>query len=247
MDLDALCMMAHRDDADIIAGGTLVKLKDMGYRTGIADFSQGEMGSRGDAVQREKEAECAARALGVDVRVNLRFPDARIENTVENRRRVVDAIREYRPHLVITHDVKNRNPDHTHTAELVRESCFTAGLVKYETGQPPHRPNKIIYGMEYFEFEPTFIVDISGQHERKMRAVACYESQVCGSCVQGPPTYISSSRFIREIDARMRYYGSKIHADYGEAFRMETPMQVEDLVQEVALRALVPGQGRTHT
>ncbi len=244
MDLDALCMMAHRDDADIIAGGTLIKLKDMGYAVGIADFSQGEMGSRGDAGVRANEADCAARILGVDMRVNLMFPDAHIENTVENRRRVVEVIRTYRPHLVITHDRNNRNPDHTHTAELVREACFTAGLIKYDTGQPPHRPNKIIYGMEYFEFEPTFIIDISGQYERKMRAIGCYESQVCGSCIQGPPTYISSNRFIREIETRMRYYGSKIHADYAEAFRMETPMQVDDLVREVALRALIPGQGR---
>lgn len=245
MDLDVLCMMAHRDDADIIAGGTLIKLKDQGYAVGIADFSQGEMGTRGDAETRAREAECAARVLGVDARINLSFPDAHIENTVENRRRVVQAIREFRPHLVITHDLNNRNPDHTHTAHLVRESCFTAGLAKYETGQPPHRPNKIIYGMEYYEVEPTFVIDITGQYERKMQAVACYESQVCNACVQGPPTYISSNRFTREIEARMRYYGSKIHADYAEAFRLETPFEVDDLVREVALRALIPGQGRS--
>jgi N-acetylglucosamine malate deacetylase 1 len=244
MDLDVLCMVAHRDDADILAGGTIIKLKDQGYRVGIVDFSQGEMGTRGDSRQRAEEAECAARILGVDARINLEFPDAHIENTVENRRRVVRAIREFRPLLVITHDQNNRNPDHTHTGHLVRESCFTAGLLKYETGQPPHRPNKIIYGMEYYESAPTFLVDISAQFERKMQAVACYRSQVCGSCVDGPPTYISSDRFFREIEARMRYYGSRIHSDYAEAFRMETVMEVRDLVQEISLRALIPGQGR---
>jgi bacillithiol biosynthesis deacetylase BshB1 len=244
MDLDVLCMMAHRDDADIIAGGTILKLKDQGYTAGIVDFSRGEMGSRGDADERDTEAACAAEILGADVRVNLGFPDAHIENTVENRRRVVQAIREYRPHLVITHDMNNRNPDHTHTALLVKEACFTAGLAKYDTGQPPHRPNKIIHGMEYFELPPTFIINITEQFERKMKAIACYRSQVCGSCVEGPPTYISSDRFIREIEARMRYYGSRIHADYAEAFRLESPVEVRDLVMEVALRALIPGQGR---
>lgn len=244
MDVDVLCMMAHRDDADIIAGGTLLRLKDQGYRFGIVDFSQGEMGTRGDARQRAGEAECAARILGADVRINLEFPDAHIENTVANRERVVRAIREFRPHLVITHGVKNRNPDHTHTGQLVRESCFTAGLVKYDTGQPPHRPNKIIYGMEYYESEPSFIIDITDQFERKMQAVSCYRSQVCGTCVDGPPTYISSDRFFREIEARMRFYGSKIHTDFAEAFYLETAMEVRDLVQEIGLRALIPGQGR---
>lgn len=247
MDLDVLCMVAHRDDADILAGGTIIKLKDQGYRVGIVDFSQGEMGTRGDAVQRAEEAECAARILGVDARINLAFPDAYIENTVENRQRVVRAIREFRPLLVITHGPKNRNPDHTHTGQLVRESCFTAGLVKYETGQPPHRPNKIIFTMEYYESDPDFLIDISGQFERKMQAISCYRSQVCGSCTDGPPTYISSDRFSREIEARMRYYGSRIHTDYAEAFRIESALEVRDLVQEVGLRALIPGQGREMT
>ena len=245
MDLDVLCMMAHRDDADIIAGGTILKLKDQGYTVGIVDFSRGEMGSRGDADERAREAACAAETLGADVRINLEFPDAHIENTVENRRRVVHAIREYRPHLVITHDLNNRNPDHTHTGHLVKEACFTAGLAKYDTGQPPHRPNKIIHGMEYFEFTPSFIIDITDQFERKMRAIACYRSQTYNPGYEGPPTYISSDRFADDIIARMRSYGARIHTTYAEAFRMETPVEVRDLVREVALRALIPGQGRT--
>jgi len=244
MDIDVLCMVAHRDDADIMAGGTLLKLKDQGYSTGIVDFSQGEMGSRGSAAQRAEEAACAAKILGVDVRVNLGFPDAGIENTVEHRRPVVEVIRKYRPHLIITNGLNNRNPDHTHTGLLVKESCFTAGLVKYDTGQPPHRPNKIIYGMEYFQSPPTMIIDISAQFERKMQAIACYRSQTFNPDFEGPETYISSNSFSRDIIARMRYYGSRIHCEYAEAFLMETPMEVRDLVQEVALRALIPGQGR---
>ncbi len=244
MDLDVLCMMAHRDDADIIAGGTILKLKDQGYRVGIVDFSRGEMGSRGDADEREREAACAAEILGVDVRANLGFPDAHIENTVENRRRVVEAIRRYRPHLLITHGANNRNPDHTHTSLLVREACFTAGLAKYDTGTPPHRPNKVIFGMEYYDTVPSFIIDISAQFERKMRAVACYRSQTFNPDYDGPPTYISSDRFYDDITARMRYWGSRIHASHGEGFRIDSAVEVDDLVREVALRALIPGQGR---
>jgi len=157
---------------------------------------------------------------------------------------VVAAIRKYRPHVIITHDSNNRNPDHTHTSQLVKESCFTAGLAKYDTGLPPHRPNKILYTMEYYEFSPTVIVDISDQYERKMQAVACYRSQTHNPGFEGMPTYISSDRFTREIDARMRYYGSRIHRDFAEAFRMDSAVEIVDIVEEIGLRALIPGQGR---
>ena len=230
------------DDAEIICSGTLIKLKDQGYSVGITDFTRGEMATRGNPDERESEALCAAEIMGVDVRTNLGFPDAHIVNTLENRKRIVRVIREYRPKLIFTHDLNNRNPDHTHTALLVRESCFTAGLVKFETGQTPHRPNKILYGMEYFEFRPSLLIDITGQFERKMRAVSCYQSQVYNPGYDGLPTYISSNRFHQEIESRLRYYGSRIHKDYAEGFRMDTPVEIEDLVKEVALRSLIPGQ-----
>ena len=244
MDLDVLCMMAHPDDAEILCGGTLIKLKDQGYAVGIIDFTRGEMSTRGDIEQRNREAACSAEIMGVDVRANLEFPDAHIDNTVENRRKVVRAIRQYRPHVVITHDRNNRNPDHTHTSMLVKESCFTAGLAKYDTGQAPHRPNKILFTMEYFEFKPTLIVDITEQFERKMKAVECYRSQVYNLEYTGLPTYISSDRFSMEIESRMRYFGSRIHTDFAEVFRMDTPVEIHDIVREIGLRALIPGQGR---
>lgn len=243
MDVDVLSMMAHPDDAEIMSGGTLIKLKDQGYTVGIVDFTRGESGSRGDVDTRAAEARCASGVIGADVRANLAFPDAGVENTVANRERVVRAIREYRPRLVITHDLNNRNPDHTNTGLLVREACFTAGLLKYDTGQPPYRPNKIIYTMEYFDFTPTFMIDISAQYERKMQAIACYHSQTDSSS-GGPKTYISSNRFLREIDARMRYYGSRLHVDYAEPFRMDAEVEVDDLVAEIAVRGRIPGQGR---
>ncbi|MFC1508520.1 bacillithiol biosynthesis deacetylase BshB1 [Candidatus Omnitrophota bacterium] len=242
MNLDILCMMAHPDDAEILCGGTLIKLKDQGYHVGIIDFSRGEMGTRGDAGQRTKEAACSAEIMGVDIRENLEFPDAYIENTVENRRKVVNAIRKYRPCLIITHDKNNRNPDHTQTSLLINESCFTAGLAKYDTGQKPHRPNKVLYTMEYYGFTPSIIVDISAQFERKMKAVDCYQSQIYNLEYEGLPTYISSDRFATEIESRMRYFGSRIHTDFAEVFRMDTPVEIRDIVDEVGLRAVIPGQ-----
>ena len=241
--VDVLCMMSHPDDAEIITGGTLIKLKDQGYKVAIVDFSLGEMGTRGSVEQRLTEAKCAAEIMGIDFRENLKFPDAMIENTTENRRKVVETIRKYTPKLIITHSYeKNRNPDHTHTANLVHESSFTAGLAKYDTGQEPYRPYKILNCMEYFDFVPSIIIDISSQYERKMRAVNCYGSQLFNPESEEKMTYIASDRFMREIDSRHRYFGSKIHSDYGEAFRLDSPIQIEDIVQEIALRSQIPGQ-----
>jgi LmbE family N-acetylglucosaminyl deacetylase len=137
--------------------------------------------------------------------------------------------------------MNNRNPDHTHTSMLVREASFTAGLVKYDTGQPPHRPNKIIYCMEYFDIAPTVIIDITGQYDRKMKAVACYMSQIHIPGRKGRSTYIASERFMKEMETRFRHFGSKIHSDYGEAFRLDTPVEIVDVVKEIALRTVIPG------
>jgi len=241
--IDVLCMMAHPDDAELQCGGTLIKLKDQGYSVGIVDFTRGEMGTRGYPEEREREAMCAAEIMGVDFRINLEFPDAHIMSTVENRRPVIKMIREYRPHLIITHDINNRNPDHTHTAMLVKESSFTSGLEKYDTGeQEPYRPNRILYSMEYYEFEPAIIVDITGQFERKMSAISCYRSQTYNLEYVASPTYIASERFLKELESRFKFYGSKIHKDYGEAFRMDTPVEIDDVVREIALRSIIPGQ-----
>ena len=200
------------------------------------------MGTRGDPERRTLEASCAANIMGIDMRTNLGLPDARLENTVGNRESLVRVIREFRPHLVITHDLNNRNPDHTHTAQLVRESCFTSGLVKYDTGHEPYRPDKILYCMEYFAFSPTFYINITDQYDRKMNAVSCYQSQTFNPEFEGLPTYIASDRFAREMDARFRYFGSRIHVDYAECFRMDTPVEINDIVQEIALRGRIPGQ-----
>jgi len=245
MAIDVLCMVAHPDDAEILAGGTLIKLKDQGYRVGIVTFTRGEMGTRGDAEQRTRESTEAARIMGLDSHETLSFPDAHIECNVENRRPVIEVIRRHRPSLVITHDINNRNPDHTHVSRLVKEAAFTAGLAKYDTSQEPHRPSKIIYCMEYFTFVPSIIVDITAQYERKMQAVACYTSQTHNPGFEGPETYISSDRFIREIDARYRYFGSKIHTDFAEGFRLDTPIEIRNLVEEIANRVVIPsGQGK---
>ncbi|MEW5923905.1 MAG: PIG-L family deacetylase [Candidatus Zixiibacteriota bacterium] len=79
--LDVLAIAAHRDDIEITSGGTMIKLADMGYKTGILDLTQGEMGSKGTAEERERDSVRAAEILGLSWRGNLRLPDAAVEVT----------------------------------------------------------------------------------------------------------------------------------------------------------------------
>src|SRR3954463_5567798 len=147
--LDVLAIAAHRDDVEQTCGGTLLKMAALGHRTGILDLSQGEMGTRGTADDRAREAADAARILKVSYRHALDIPDGRVENTWENRLKIARVIREQRPRVVILPYWKGRHPDHYTCSSLGYEACFLAGLTKLDFGDGtkllPHRPFKIVY------------------------------------------------------------------------------------------------------
>lgn len=131
--LDTLAIAAHRDDVEQTCGGTLLKMAERGQRTGILDLTQGELGTRGTAVDRASEAADAARILGAGWRRALDIPDGRVENTWENRLKVARVIRETRPRVVILPYWKGRHPDHYTTSVLGYEACFLAGLAKLDS------------------------------------------------------------------------------------------------------------------
>ncbi len=167
--LDILAIAAHRDDVEQTCGGTLLKAAQRGQRTGILDLTQGEMGTRGTAEDRAREAADAAKILGAGWRRALDIPDGRVENTWENRLKVASVIRETRPRVVILPYWKGRHPDHYTCSLLGYEACFLAGLAKLPLSSQllaPHRPFKIIYATLYYDVRPTFVVDISQQFEQ---------------------------------------------------------------------------------
>ena len=130
--LDILAIAAHRDDVEQTCGGTLLKMAQLGYRTGILDLTQGEMGTRGTAEDRAREAAAASKILCASWRQALDIPDGRVENTWENRLKVVRVIREFRPRVVILPYWKGRHPDHYTASMLGYEACFLAGLAKLD-------------------------------------------------------------------------------------------------------------------
>lgn len=227
--LDALAIFAHPDDVELCCGGTVIKLVDLGYRVGIVDLTRGEMGTRGTSLQRSKEAKCAAALMGVVVRENLRLPDTRIENTFENRLRVVHVLRKYKPRLLILPHWDQRHPDHYRSSQLIYEACYLSGLKKLDAPGEPFRPYKMVYSTSFIEVRHSFIVDVSDQFERKLEVVRCYQSQF--SEKWGPTGFRPTEDLFDFLETKAKHYGYLIGKKYGEAFLTKELPEIEDPVK----------------
>jgi bacillithiol biosynthesis deacetylase BshB1 len=227
--LDVLAIAAHPDDVEQTCGGTLIKMAEMGYRTGVLDLTAGDMGTRGTPEQRIAESEIAGQHMLLKWRGNQHFPDARLENTITARMTLAMKIRELKPRVVILPYWEARHPDHYRAAEIGFEACFLSGLKKLDEYTEAHRPFKIIYSSIYAEVKPSFIVDIGAQFERRMTALLSYASQY-GETMEGG-TLFPNEREIRErLGAVARFYGNLIGAKYGEPFVVKEAMQIDDIV-----------------
>src|SRR5437588_6681739 len=175
--LDVLAVAAHPDDVEQTCGGTLIRMAEMGYRTGVLDLTAGDMGSRGTPELRLHESDLAGSLMRLTWRGNMRLPDARLENTISVRMSLAGEIRNLRPRVVILPYWEGRHPDHYRTSEIGYEACFLAGLRNLDEESEPHRPRKILYSTLYANVAPSFVVDISAEFERRMEALFAYTSQ----------------------------------------------------------------------
>jgi N-acetylglucosamine malate deacetylase 1 len=234
MQTDVLAIGAHPDDIELACGGTIAKLVKQGYKVALADVTQGEMGTRGTKEIRAKEAQEAARILGVSTRRNLRIPDGNVEINGANIKKLVTLIRELTPTiLLIPHSVE-RHPDHVHTHQLCREAWYYAGLQKLKTSlagssQSPHRPHHYFEFMQWHEFDSAFIVDISDSYDTKMQAVRAHTSQFFNPKSKEPETKLSTPEFLETIETRAKYYGQRIGVRYGEPFLTNYSLGVKDV------------------
>lgn len=228
--VELLAIAAHRDDVEQSCGGTLIRMAEKGYRTGVLDLTAGEMGTRGDAETRAREAEDAAREMQLSWRGNLGLPDARLERSLEAKMAIAAKIRELKPRTVILPYWEGRHPDHYRTAELGYEACFLAGLKKLDLEGEPHRPAKILYAALYANVRPTFVVDITGQFERRLRALLCYRSQFEDQAA-GADIFPARQELEERVRAVARYYGMLIGVKYGEPYVIKEMMSVEDVVK----------------
>ncbi|MGA2630934.1 MAG: bacillithiol biosynthesis deacetylase BshB1 [Terriglobia bacterium] len=230
MMLDVLSIVAHPDDTELTCGGTVIKMAEAGYKVGVLDLTAGESGTRGNALLREREAAKASKVMGLAHRENLGLPDAGIENTREHKLKIAERIRALRPRTVILPYWEGRHPDHYMTGRIGYEACFLAGLAKISLPGQPFRPHKIIYATYYVPaVRPTFVVDITAQHEKKLKAILCYSSQF--SPRKDMQNLFPARADLRERVASLaRHFGLMIGARYGEPFVTREVAQVDDIV-----------------
>jgi bacillithiol biosynthesis deacetylase BshB1 len=247
---DVLAIAAHRDDVEQTCGGTLLRMASRGLRTGILDLTQGEAGTRGSAQDRAREAAEAARLLGVSWRQALDLPDGAIENTLENRLKIVRVLRQLRPRVVILPYWQARHPDHAMVATLGYEACFLSGLAKAPAVGPtavglaapaaregveseaaaalPHRPFKIVYASLYADVRPSFIVDITSFIEQRHAALMAYKSQYANQAA-GSGLFVPEEEIRERTFAEARHYGLLAGVRYGEPFVQKEVGLVDDL------------------
>lgn len=234
MKLDILAIGAHPDDVELSCSATLAKEISRGKKVGILDLTRGELGTRGSAEIRDKEAKEAAKILGVKIRENLEFSDGFFVNNVAHQLEIIKVIRKYRPDVVLCNAIEDRHIDHGKGAQLVADSCFLSGLRKIETiyqgnDQPEWRPKHVFHYIQWKNLKPDVVVDVSGFMDKKMESVKAYASQFYDEDSKEPETPISSSNFLDSITYRARDLGRLIGVEYAEGFNVDRHVAVDSL------------------
>lgn len=236
MKLDILVFGAHPDDAELGAGATIAKEVSKGKKVGIVDLTRGELGTRGSAEIRDKEAAKAAEILGVTVRENMEFADGFFVNDKWHQLELIKIIRKYRPEIVLCNAIDDRHIDHGKGSKLVSDACFLSGLMKIETQmdgddqwQEAWRPKIVYHFIQWKNLEPDFVVDVSGFIETKTNAIMAYGSQFYDPKSKEPETPISSKNFTDSVNYRARDLGRIIGVEYAEGFTVERYIGVDSL------------------
>ena len=236
MKLDILVFGAHPDDAELGAGGTIAKEVANGKKVGVIDLSRGELGTRGTAEIRDKEAAASGKILGLTVRENMEFADGFFLNDKRHQLAIVRKIRHYRPDIVLCNAVEDRHIDHARGSDLVSNACFLSGLIKIDTKlegddqwQDAWRPKQVYHYIQWKNLEPDFVLDISGFMDKKMEAIEAYASQFYDPDSKEPSTPISSKNFTDSVAYRARDLGRMVGAEYAEGFNAERYIGIKRL------------------
>lgn len=234
MKLDILAFGAHPDDVELGCAGTLAKEIAYGKKAGIIDLTRGELGTRGSVAIRNQEAADAAKILGISVRENLDMRDGFFVNDETHQLKVIQAIRKYKPEIVICNAVNDRHIDHGKGSKLVSDSCFLSGLVKIETfyenqKQEVWRPKLVYHYIQWNNCIPDFVVDISGFNEKRVEAILAYKSQFYNPESTEPQTLITSKTFLESLNYRPKDFGRLIGTDFAEGFTVERYVGVNSL------------------
>ena len=226
MGMDALFFGAHPDDVELTSGGLAALLASHGHAVGVVDLTRGEAGSRGSVEDRAREAQDAARLLGVAARFNLGLPDTGLEGADRAQQRaVVACLREHRPRLVVAPELHDAHPDHVEASRLVTRACYLSGLARFDAPGERFRPARLLFALYRDLRTPHLVVDVTKVWERRMRALDAHAGQLGGP---GPSTYLTAPDFRAEVESRARVFGAAIGATYGEGYRTGSPLAIHD-------------------
>jgi bacillithiol biosynthesis deacetylase BshB1 len=233
VNIDVLAIFAHPDDVELTVGGTLLKMKSLGYKTGALDVTKGEMGTRGTTEIRAAESDDAAKILKLDVRENLELPDGHVWLSEETRTRFVRVLRRLKPKILLTHQIDDPHPDHNHITQIVREAARLASMQKYDFDFGQERTSAPIVAHNIFSqrITPSFIVDISDFLEAKTEAIRAHKSQFYNPKSDELETRLTGKNFIDELENRSRYFGSLINVAAGEPFFVREVLNVADPIE----------------
>lgn len=232
MKLDILALAAHPDDVEITCGGTMIKMSEMGKKTGVLDLTEGEMGTLGTPAERLRDADKAAEILKLSARENLHLPDSALEFNQENKAKIAAVIRKYKPDTVLLPYKHNqRHPDHRMAALLGYDACFLAGLAKAPVSGEPHRPHKIIYVSSFLKADHSFFVDISEHWEQKKASIAAYKSQFNGTKFANQ-IYKPGVNIFDLLETYQRQYGIEVGCQFAEAFWIAEPILLNDITTQ---------------
>ena len=234
--ISILAFGAHPDDVEMSCAGTLMKHAALGFAFGIVDLTRGELGTRGSAELRDKEAKASAKIIGASFRENLKFKDGFFVNDEKHQLKIIELLRKYQPKIVFANAITDRHPDHGKGAALVRDACFLSGLRKVKTKlngklQEPWRPKAVYHYIQDKDLTPDFLVDVSDYTERKMHSIHAFSSQFLDAKSKEPSTYISAPGFLDALKGRMRVWGKIIGAQYAEGFTSNKIIGVEDVMK----------------
>ncbi|SDC81335.1 bacillithiol biosynthesis deacetylase BshB1 [Algoriphagus faecimaris] len=232
--LDILVIAAHPDDAELGCSGTIAAHIARGYKVGIVDLTQGEMGTRGTPELRLKEADDAAKILGLSARENMGFKDVLFLDDESHQLDLIKVIRKYQPDIVLANAIRDRHPDHGKGASLATHACFMSGLRKIETTyegekQDAWRPKFVYHYIQNNYIEPDFVFDITDFWDIKVKSILAFQSQFHDPESNEPESFISNPEFLPFIEARAREMGHRILTKYGEGFTVERMIGSQNL------------------
>lgn len=234
MKIDILAIGVHPDDVELSCSGTIVKHIALGKTVGILDLTLGELGTRGSAEIRTKEALSAATILGVSFRTQLNFKDGFFENNESHQKSIIEQIRKHQPEIILCNAISDRHPDHGRAAQLIADACFYSGLIKIETKlnnvpQLAWRPKAVYHYIQDQFIHPDFVIDISEHIEKKHASIMAYSSQFYNPNSNEPETPISGKEFLENLDAKMSIWGRAINVKYAEGFTVNRYPGVKNL------------------